>query len=450
MMSNELYDLWNDPDPRFGQIAAREITGNFFNDPAMFFNMATHPLADRNHFFKYARRRFPFLGYRPIEPVRDARPCTLFGEMEKEFNRFIGTLIHHLDSMKPAEASALADTIALRFPAIADETGQWSRTPHSTVREEDTVRQFMIFVTGQCNLRCPYCFSNDIEHTAISRPQLDAIMDWCEREQVHRITPCGGEPLIYPHLLHLLQRSANAGMKVYFATNFTIPVPDDEIFSGELIEVLYLHLTSALWSNPGLMDIFSRNVEKARERGIRLVARANFESEQTDSTPWLELMEKLGLRELNVALTIPSNDAANSYVDLSAMQRMVPKLEALMDETRRRGINLRMAKPVPPCFFSPERRMEIINNEALRPRCNVSEGGCTRNVCLSPAMSVQPCLGIDSVELKFSTSMSWESMSSGCAAAVRSALGKPLMEQCNGCFLFKRRLCQGACLSYKR
>ncbi len=446
----ETLTLWHDPDPAFGRIAAREAVDGFFHDPDLFFSLLTDPKADCNRLFKLARRRFPFLSYRPIDPVYDDSPSEIFSNIEQEFNGFTKALREFLEKSPAGNAELTAATVALRFPAISDEMGLWSRAPHSTVSEEETARQFMIFVTGQCNLRCPYCFSNDIEHTFISLAKLDMIMDWCERENVRRITPCGGEPLIYPHLLHLLHRASTAGMKVYFATNFTLPLPDDQIFSGELVEVLYIHLTEALWQNPELLAVFERNAAEARRRGIRLVARGNIESADTDCDKWLELIDRLKLHELNVALTIPSNDGANTYVGLEAMRAMVPKLEKLMDKTAARGIRFRLAKPVPPCFFSPEKQQLVITDEALRPRCNVSESGCTRNVCLSPAMTVQPCLGINNVEREFTTEASWNEMSAECADSVRMYLAKPLLPQCARCFLFKRRLCQGACLSYKQ
>jgi hypothetical protein len=43
----------------------------------------------------------------------------------------------------------------------------------------------------------------------------------------------------------------------------------------------------------------------------------------------------------------------------------------------------------------------------------------------------------------------WKDLSEYCTAEIMPLLDKPLFEHCPDCFLYERRICQGACLSHK-
>ena len=71
------------------------------------------------------------------------------------------------------------------------------------------------------------------------------------------------------------------------------------------------------------------------------------------------------------------------------------------------------------------------------------------NICLSPEMNFTPCLGLSSPKIAFDEELAWEQIGEKFRPEVEHLLLAPLRESCADCYLYARRLCQGACLSYK-
>ena len=59
-----------------------------------------------------------------------------------------------------------------------------------------------IAITTYCNLKCPYCFADDMiceQHENISIDQFKHILQWISRSPENHIGIIGGEPTIHPH-----------------------------------------------------------------------------------------------------------------------------------------------------------------------------------------------------------------------------------------------------------
>ena len=309
--------------------------------------------------------------------------------------------------------------------------------------------QLMIFVTGICNLNCSYCFSNNLEHHSISADDLRCIFAWAKKNGCTLLTPCGGEPLIYPHIGLFLDLVAEYGLTTYFATNATIPLSRFKKQQLEVIDLLTMHITEHLWRNPEYMRIFCDNVEFAQQLGIDIIARCNITSPNLDVLPWFELIDRYQLKRMNIALSIPSSRHNNRFVSTNLFTDYVPVIRQCIDCCQERGINLSFAKPIPPCIFDEATAAWLLQYDNFAPMCNIHEDYGTRNVCLSPDLKFTPCLGVPAPSMDFNEQLTWNDLVSTMGNEVMGALQKPLFERCQGCFLFDRKLCQGTCLSYK-
>lgn len=315
-------------------------------------------------------------------------------------------------------------------------------------RKAPPMHQLMVFVTGMCNLHCSYCFSNDIERTYISADNLKRIIAWAKKNQCSMITPCGGEPLMYRHFGLFLDLIAENGMTTYFASNGTFPL---SAFSQQLpvIRQIAFHITESLWRDADYMRTFCDNILLAQQHHIDVMARANIISPDTDIEPWFQLVNDFGIKQLNIALTIPSGTHDNSYTDIKFFSSYVPVIKKCIERCREYSISLSFAKPIPPCVFDSETASWLLQYDNFSPTCNAYEDHGMRNICLSPNMQFTPCLGVPQPQIPFSDTLSWQELQQTMGTEIGKALREPLFSKCQDCFLYSRNLCQGACLSYK-
>lgn len=395
------------------------------------------------------RARMPFLktGFRP------ARRCCrddygVFDSIYQEYQAFMSMLEAHGDKATLQACYRYFDGIRSDLRRLFPDT-DFSNCLRAEELSEPTSRQLMVFVTGQCNLHCPYCFSNDLDRKAISPDDLRRIFQWASDNGCHMVTPCGGEPLIYPHLGLFLDLVAAFGMRTYFASNCTLPLSCYSDGQLECIDLMTFHMTESLWQYPAYLRTFCENIAIARQHQIDIIARGNITAPDMDLRPWLDLVDRYDIKKMNIALTIPSGSHDNRYVDTALFSDFVPVIRQCIDSCRERGVNLSFAKPIPPCVFDEDTAAWLLRYDNFMPMCNVHEDRGTRNVCLSPDMCFTPCLGVPRPQIPFSEQLTWDDLQRTLGAEIEQALQRPLFEQCERCFLYDRHLCQGACLSYK-
>lgn len=406
---------------------------------------------DPRHAFGTVTRlqtRYPFLcsGFSPADPAKARADASLFARMQSDYRAFMQALAACSDDARRAAHTyfdGIRPDIRAAFPdsdfSAAFRPGENPARGH----------QLMVFVTGICNLACSYCFSQDIDRREISPDQLRRIFQWAKAQNCDVVTPCGGEPLVYSHLGLFLDLVREYGMSTYFASNATVPLADFTDDQLSAIDLITFHLTAALWANPAMMRVFEENLELAKARGIDIIARANIVSPDMNVDKWFDVIDRHGLRRMNVALTIPTEAAHNTFVPADHFASHADVVRHIIEMAVERDINLSFAKPIPPCVFTEEEAAWLLQRQGLKPLCNVWEDSGTRNVCISPDMKISPCLGVANPKVDFSDSLTWEDMERVMGGEIMRDVRKPLFDRCSGCFLYARNLCQGACLSYK-
>lgn len=393
--------------------------------------------------------KLPFLrkGYRDADiNIKEVSETDLFPDLRAAFNE-IKRILALCDESKAATAylyfEGLRPDIRAMHPAV-----EWEGK-HRDNERKDKAHQLMVFVTGHCNLNCSYCFSSDIERQEISLTQLKEIFQWAKREGCDIVTPCGGEPLLYSYIGDFLDMVKKNSMRTYFASNCTIPLDrlsDDRL---SVIDLITFHITSSLWNDPEKMNIFCRNIRLAKMKGIDIIARANIIHKHQDIERWFEIIDQYGISSMNIALTIPSRSHDNTFLDPENFKEYVPLISRILELCDKRKVNLSFAKPLPPCIFPAHYSRYILGYENFQPFCNISEDNGTRNICISPDLTITPCLGIPEPKIKFRENLTWQELENIMGKEVSQSCMKPLFANCPDCFLYNRRICQGACLSYK-
>ena len=450
MTKDELNTLLDNQELKFRRIAIDEIVLSFPLHADLFFSAFHQDDELAVQMADAAQQWMPVLrnGYNePETPFESAGQYSAFGNLAEWYTVFLNEMYKHLASLDDTTAHNTIDTLWNHFPGIRMEL---KGIPTNRLPEER--RQLMVFVTGRCNLHCPYCFSKELQRASVSQADMMRILSWAQRQHVQSLLPCGGEPLMYEHMDWLIQEVEKRGMKMYFATNMSVPLPKVMLHSTTCIEQLHVHITNEIFHNEHLLSTFLNNLRLCRENGIDIILRGNIFSDDTEEhyNDWFKIAKEYNINALNVAFTIPSHTGSNSFVHIEAIQTMIPRLKYILEQGRAYGIRVSLAKPLPLCIFPEEMAMDILRHDTTATFCNVNEDGGMHNLSLSTDLRFSPCLGVDEPSVPFADDLEWDTLRNIIGPVVNKLQSRPLLDRCNSCFLYQRRLCQGSCLSYKQ
>ena len=447
--TDDILQLWQ-LGGHFREIAADEMIADLGRNGATFFRLLSDdaPLLEER-----ASREMCFLhsglptGDGPV-PAAPEGGYSEFASLAERYSAFV-------DAMRKAYAvadnpRALAETLYGLFPGIRAEVRALDSEVGGENEADPDIRQLMVFVCGQCNLHCPYCFSHDLQRTEISAADLRRIFRWAAAQGCAMVTPCGGEPLLYTHLPLFMSLVEDYGVTTYMASNFTASMRGLPGFNKDVVKRLYVHFTRESLADSVMRRTIDDNIAFCKEQEIEMAARINLTSpDETAALRWVDHTHEKGIKRLNIALTIPSRFAANRYTDPSDFERYVPVITRMFDYARRSGIALGIAKPLPLCLFPEDIALEMLRADSCTALCGIHQSGYMNNLSLSTDLAFSPCLGLTDVRIPFDDAPDWPTLAERFAPGVERLLNRDASAKCARCFLKSRGLCQGYCLSYK-
>lgn len=449
MTREELKAMLESRDVNFRRVAIDDIVMSFPAHADLFFAAFHQDGEAAEEMANAARQWMPVLrdGYDElVTPFDVSQRFSTFCNLADSYSVLIDEMHKDLAKLDEKATRQTMDTLWYYFPGLrVDLKGTTNdKTP-------DEHRQLMVFVTGKCNMHCPYCFSKELKRSSISKTDMTRILSWAQRQNVQSLLPCGGEPLLYEHMDWLMREVEQRGMKMYFATNLSVPMPKS-MLGNSAIGQLHVHLTDELFHDEGLMSTFRNNLRLCRENDIDIILRGNIFGEGVEHhyQEWFEIAKVHDINALNVAFTIPSHTGSNSFVHVEAIQAMIPHLRHILELGNKNCIRVSIAKPLPLCVFPEDMALDILRHNHNATYCNVNEDKGMHNLSLSTDLRFSPCLGVDEPSVPFTDDISWDRLRVVFGPAVDTLQSQPLMARCKECFLYYRRLCQGTCLSYKQ
>ncbi len=450
-MIDTILELWMDNNELSKNIATNmiiETMPDSFECCLQCLNYQNAEDKDKNKLAMVVKNNLFFLkkGYKSVEHLTTGK-FEIFSDL---YNSYI-TIIHNLKNITNIELihvcykyfEGIRQDLKDLFPNIRFNNDN---------KIEDNLqqyRQLMIFLTGSCNLNCSYCFSKDIDNKHIDISDLKQIIQWAYSNQCDKITLCGGEPLMYRHIGECLDLINQYGMTTYFASNLTTSL---KIFTNRQlnsVEHIMAHLSENLWDNKEYMKVFADNIIFAHSRNINITARANITKDLNNIEKWFEIIEKFNINAVNIALTFPSQQNDNNYIEANNFEQFQGVVKKCIEIAKQLKINISFAKPIPPCVFDKDTANWLIKYDNFRPFCNVFEDNWMRNICIDNYLNIKPCLAFGERCAKFSNNLKWNDLREIAEQRILTRMNKKLFDKCDKCFLFNRKLCQGACLSYK-
>jgi len=134
-----------------------------------------------------------------------------------------------------------------------------------------------LYLTGNCNVRCPYCFwFRDGETTTnVSMDELEKlikVLKFSKRKIIFNLM--GGEPTVHPEILKILDRlkeETDENFIINLLTNFTKPI---ELFNKMPLEDMSLTISfhGTLFTTKEEIDVFIKKIDSIyiRTKSIRI------------------------------------------------------------------------------------------------------------------------------------------------------------------------------------
>jgi len=450
--SEQILELFKSDNPHFRKIAENNIVDNFHIHSNLFFDCFFQNLYNVD-LIRYACQRFPTLrgGFGKPMSFNYKKDYVYFAEYAAEHQLFIDKLNCYLNDIQSLEERRqFLDTLYNTFEGLrVDLEKIYPDCDYTVEYKDNSERQIMIFITGKCNLQCPYCFSNELKPVEMSLSDFEEILHWAYRNGVSRVSLCGGEPTSHSRFNEILSLLPKYAFKTYFASNFTIDCTSLLHFNSDVIDVIFIHLTDKIIENTHLRNCLHQNIRYAKMQGIKLIYRTNISNKTPKIDDWFQIIKETDLSTLNIALTFPTQHLSNQFVDTCLFDEYADVIGKIIDVSEKLKIVLSFAKPVPLCIFDKQTCHYLFMHKNFYPLCSIYNSHYTHNLCITPEKEFRPCLGLPATSLKFHSNSNWQEIENFCRQIVKPLLELPLFEKCAACFLYDRKLCQGACLSYK-
>ncbi len=317
----------------------------------------------------------------------------------------------------------------------------------------DTPSQITIIPSYRCNVRCKYCYvieKIDQANDGIAYSQFVKLVDQAEAMGCSRIGFSGGEPTFHPDFGLFLDLLRERNFTSFFASNMIFKPRLIEHFDNSCLGSITAHLRPRSDYVKKTWNLFQNNLRKTRSAGIHVMLRYSVvPGRQVDLERILEVCDKTGINQVNLALTIPSTCGNNIHIEANSIRHSVREFVNCFRRLHRSGLKTGLSKPLPPCLLEPDDRRLLGNLPFAVGSCSIWQVNNTHNIVVNPDGSVWPCIVVEEDLGQFSDYATLDDIGRTVQKSLDSRAGKYLFDSCPDCELYHLKRCQGACLAYK-
>lgn len=314
-----------------------------------------------------------------------------------------------------------------------------------------------IAITNYCNLKCSYCFANDMineSHKTMSIENYIKILKYLtEQNKENNIGIIGGEPTLHPQFKNILIESNQCGIAnnvnftlftngieleqyiPYIGNNINILINCNNLFTQEQAAKFYSTLTHC--AELGWFDT------------RKVTCGCNLFPEETKYHWIWYLVDTFNLKFLRCSVVSPSGqyshwrDKKDDY-----FKWMKPIFINFCKEAKKRNVKLGLdCGYIPSCYFTKEEFeliMQVINN----PQYDI-EIGCNPVMDITPDLNIIPCFG----SYNYTIPLNFENNWIGLMRYINYNCNIPktlnnIQGPCATCNKICNFQCQGGCLAF--
>ena len=318
-----------------------------------------------------------------------------------------------------------------------------------------------IAIINYCNLKCPYCFADDMIHDkskAINLEDFEKILEWVSRTPDNHIGLIGGEPTLHPEFESIL-KVVNRYCKNFntSATLFTNGIELDKYlpFIGERFSILWnlnspQFMSDEFWkkTNETLEHLDSLSwLDDMPERPSKVCIGCNVHPGLEDYSFLWEIVDKYKLHRVRTSVVSPGGQYTSMRNDKTAyFAKMKPIfLEHCKNAAKHQCILNMDCGHIPSCYFTPE-EMDIVR-AVTDPR---HQGDfCEPVIDITSDFKATACFGTwDPVDIRDFDNIHELRRYLMATKNVPRALANTCSGKCATCKKAETMKCQGGCLGF--
>lgn len=310
-----------------------------------------------------------------------------------------------------------------------------------------------IAIVNYCNLKCKYCFADDMiqeESTAMTLDDFKKILEFISRTQMNHIGIIGGEPTLHPDFIEILKevnkycREVDTG-----ATLFTNGIELDKFipYIGDRIGIL-INCNTPKFQTSEQFQKLNDTLDHLNELSWfdkKANLGCNVYMDCTDYSYMWDIVDKYKLRHIRCSVVSPGGCYHEWRADKEAYYlAMKPIFVDFCKEATKHACRLNMdCGHIPMCYFTAEER------EIVEGICdNLYQDFCEPVIDITPEFKATSCFGAyDPVDIRdFDNLIELQRyllLKKNVPRAAANCTGK-----CTTCKKHKLLQCQGGCLGF--
>lgn len=318
-----------------------------------------------------------------------------------------------------------------------------------------------IIIDSFCNLKCPYCFANEViakNKDLIFLEQFEHILDFVIHSNEKRVGIIGGEPLLHPQFKELCELVIKKGKGDFFAVVYTNGILLDKylkILSHRRFRML-INVNS-----PGDIgeDNFKKLVKNLDEAFLsyymdeKITLGVNLYNKDQNLKFFYDLVDRYQghIKGIRTSLSIPQDKSKGAF---ALFKEMIPLAKELLKEMNKRHIGVLFdCNQIPLCFIDEELAKLMFESESYSGRPYLTgncRSGCVPVIDIDQRGNAIRCFAFSEFEkVNIDDFENTQEIISYFKYNIDRILRNNPLGECKDCHEFKCQLCYGGCLSFR-
>lgn len=300
-----------------------------------------------------------------------------------------------------------------------------------------------LVINSHCNLRCPYCFAQEITTQTKNSLQNKGLLTLNGLEKILHLTGdqkqvkiLGGEPTLHPHFVEICERVGKNGNPIFILTNATLPL--DSI----------RHLNPGLlvnFNDPSMYSIQQLSIirNNFQNFGAKVVLSLNIFDDNFSWNSHLQAINEFGLsKSIRIGISQPIHNQMNHYLETKKISTVTKKILLMAESLARHSISIYFDCGFTPCMFENSEIAQLLKLGAI------TETFCEPALDIGPKLEIWRCFPFSS-KIKYNLD-DFSSLEDAWLKFKENDL--MLREQhqddnCRLCEYYRFGICDGGCLS---
>jgi hypothetical protein len=311
-----------------------------------------------------------------------------------------------------------------------------------------------VLLTEACNLRCPHCFAGTAATrrpygTEVSISDIATILDACVDERVTGLSWQGGEPLLHSAIKALAQEHVRRSIRVDLFTNAVADRSAVESARQAVDRCLVNYVAPEFLTDRQAClrnEAIALLIGSRKQPNVSVMLGYTLARVDDDPVFLPQAIREHGIRRVRLDVARPSLEGTNVHVAIEELPAAVTRMHEIGDHCYPAEVHLDCCLPL--CRIPPADRQKTFMRFSRRKELF----RCGTVLTISPGLGIGSCYSamgrLPFTLSSFPSLAAADALVRACEDHIRWS--EPPHPECSACSLFRRRLCQGGCLGYRR